>query len=393
MKNHSKKLIIGIMSGTSMDGVDGSILTINGDDFYLDPKHKSVSNKIPNKTKDQIKSLLIKGDDELHRASIVAIDIAKLYSQVVKKLLAQNNLHPKDILAIGAHGQTVRHQPNINQYSKKYRYSIQLLNPHYLAEEIGITVVYDFRGRDLAAGGQGAPLIPAFHQAIYQNLLSQGKLFKNKPLAFLNIGGMANLTFCQSNRFVGFDSGPGNYLLDSWFNYLKGKAYDKNGNFAKKGEVNQKLLKLISKHPFFLKKPPKSCGTEDFNFQWIWENIKKSKLPIDDLQTGRDIQATLTELTANSISESISKISISYSNKLHKIIIFGGGVQNKFLLSRLNSKLKNYELIPSDNIGFPAKHMESNAFAWLAWQRINNKPINLSSVTGTKGSRVLGVVC
>lgn len=386
---------IGIMSGTSMDAVDVCLLKVSANDFCVEKRNCLVSIKIPTQLKISFQSLLIKGEDEIHRAQIAGINLANLYNTAVAKLLKINKLSAQDITAIGAHGQTIRHQPNNITNQKKAGYTVQILNASVLAEKSKINVVYDFRARDVAANGQGAPLIPAFHLAIYEKLIKQNKLSPNSALSFLNIGGMANISVCIGNKVFGCDSGPGNCLLDWWITLSQKKTFDKNGEFGKSGKVQQKLLNEFLSHPFFKKSPPKSCGAEEFNGLWL--NLCQSKLHINI--TPEDVQATLTELTAVTIVECLHKV--FRKNKIAQeklsLIVFGGGVLNKFLITRINIYLQKYfreiNLASSDNYGFPAQAMEACAFAWFAYKRINNLPANVPQITGAKGGRILGAMC
>lgn len=387
----NKKYIIGIMSGTSMDGADACLLEVNKKHFSIPAKNSLVSLKIPDELKNEFRALTIGGENEIHRAQIAGINLSNLYAKAVAKLLQINNLSSQDILVIGAHGQTIRHQPNFKIANKKFGYSVQLLNGNYLAEATNIPVVFDFRARDLASGGQGAPLIPAFHRAIYQQLILQKKVTINESLGFLNIGGMANITICNPQKTIGCDTGPGNCLMDVWININHQKAFDKDGNFAKSGKVNFELFDKLYQHQFFKQKPPKSCGAEEFNLEFINSAIKFINSKKQAKINPADVQATLCLLTATSTVDTIKQL-CNAKVQLKKLIVFGGGINNKTLIAQIKNQLPNYQIMNSNEIGIPAQAMESVAFAWLAWQKLLGNNSNVPEVTGAVGGRSLGVV-
>lgn len=351
------------MSGTSLDGIDIALTketeTTQLVDSYFIP--------MPVKLKQQLLELCTSGDNEIERAALAENEWAKLVASGVKYILQANTLTEKDICAIGSHGQTIRHEPSQG-------FTVQIGNPALLAELTNITVVADFRRRDIAAGGQGAPLVPAFHQHLFSKKLSN--------CAVLNIGGFSNLSLLAVDKTVyGFDCGPGNVLLDIWINTHLHLNYDAQGNWAASGKINHSLLKQLLSDPFFSETGPKSTGREVFNQAWLETQIKGyTDLP------KQDIQATLTELTATSISQSL----LSAMPKCEAVFVCGGGAHNRFLLDRLSLLLPNIQVTTTDQLGIPADWMEAMAFAWLAHCCLNKITANRPEVTGAKGLRVLG---
>jgi len=313
------------------------------------------------------------GPDELHREKQAANALALAYAQAVGGLLKKANLQPSDISAIGAHGQTIRHQPHLGEMA----YTHQTLNPALLAEKTGIDVIADFRSRDLAAGGHGAPLVPAFHAQQFAS---------PKYRAILNIGGIANLTLLSSDGSVtGFDCGPGNMLMDAWIHEQQGNPFDENGAWALEGKVNDALLKSMLSDPFFAKTPPKSTGRDDFHLQWLQEKIGNEN------HHAQDIQATLLHLTAHSALESLAR----HAPQTQELLVCGGGARNGALMNLLKVKAPQFfkhalEISTSDSAGIDPQLVEGLAFAWLAWAHKEKQPANLPAVTGAKGPRILG---
>jgi anhydro-N-acetylmuramic acid kinase len=315
------------------------------------------------------------GDNELHRSALAANALARVYAQVVEDLLKKTGVMRGQVIAIGAHGQTVRHQP---QAFDGTGYTLQLNNPSLLAELVGIDVVADFRSRDVAAGGQGAPLVPAFHQALFGRFGS--------TVATLNIGGIANITILGpklADDVLGFDCGPGNALMDAWCLKHLGHAFDAGGAWAASGHVYPELLAAFLGEPYFGQAAPKSTGRDLFNSNWLTTHLKKfSRVsPVD-------IQATLTELTARSCSDSVS----SYAIDSKLLIVCGGGAFNTHLMQRLQALLPWLEVCASQSQGLPALQVEAAAFAWLARKTIHRETSSLQKVTGAKGARILGSI-
>ena len=354
---------IGQMSGTSLDGIDTVLVSMtNGQLELIGSTHAA----FPDALRMQVMSLCQGVEDELNLAARVSNQLSQLYAQSVKDVLNHTNFNPQQITAIGCHGQTVRHMPP--------HYTVQLINGALLAELTNINVVCDFRARDMAAGGQGAPLVPAFHHQVFQQA--------DKDTLVVNIGGMANITYLPIDGEVGgFDTGPGNILMDAWcVNNGKGQ-YDLNGQWAHSGDVNTRLLNQLLDDPYFKMPAPKSTGREHFNLQWL------TQFPIDDIPA-EDVQATLLQLTVNSISHEIKRLTQSSD-----VIICGGGAFNGELLKGLTRELgSEFHVCRSAKLGIDPQWVEAMAFAWLAHQNILKLTGNLSGVTGAKGERVLGAL-
>jgi anhydro-N-acetylmuramic acid kinase len=369
---------IGLMSGTSLDGVDGVIYDFSGTSADIKPKVIAFSSApFPAELRSELLALNSAGDNELHRAALAANGLTRVYAQVVSQLLAQTSLKPADICAIGAHGQTVRHRPG---EFDGLGYTLQLNNPALLAELTGIDVVADFRSRDVAAGGQGAPLVPAFHQEVF----TAGFATQNSTVAVLNIGGISNLSILgDSEPVLGFDCGPGNALMDYWCHLHTGKLFDEDGAWAASGRVSQALLDQLMAEPFISKAPPKSTGRDLFNPAWLENNLQdfSSLLP-------QDVQATLTEFTAKASAYCL----ISYKYNSKKLFVCGGGVLNSYLMRRLQAAIPDAQVASSDVLGLPPMQVEAAAFAWLARKAILRETASFKSVTGAQGSRILGAI-
>ncbi|MBU3605626.1 anhydro-N-acetylmuramic acid kinase [Polynucleobacter sp. MWH-Creno-3A4] len=369
--NNPHSLYIGLMSGTSLDGIDAVLAKIGpkGETKALE----AVSTPFAPGLRKALFELQTPGPNELHREKQAGNALALAYSQAVNQLLEKANLLTSDIAAIGAHGQTIRHQPHLGELA----YTHQTLNAALLAEKTGIDVIADFRSRDLAAGGHGAPLVPAFHAQQFKS---------TENLAILNIGGIANLTLLPTSGDVtGFDCGPGNMLMDAWIYEHQGNAFDENGNWATQGKVNQELLIKMLADPFFKKAPPKSTGRDDFHLEWLKEKLGKEN------PHAEDVQATLLHLTAHAALEALEQ----HAPQTQKLIICGGGAYNRALMNLFKVKAqslfkKPLEITSSDTAGIDPQLVEGLAFAWLAWAYKEKRPANLPAVTGARGSRILG---
>ena len=369
--NKPHSLYIGLMSGTSLDGIDAVLAKIgpNGETSA----QAAVSTSFSPELRKTLFELQTPGANELHREKQAGNALALAYADATLQLLKKMNLQPSDIAAIGAHGQTIRHQPNLGDMA----YTHQTLNPALLAEKTGIDVIADFRSRDLAAGGHGAPLVPAFHAQQFTS---------SENLAILNIGGIANLTLLpKSGAITGFDCGPGNMLMDTWISKHQGNAFDESGNWALQGQVNEALLKEMLSDSFFIKAPPKSTGRDDFHLNWLQQKMGK------DHHQAEDVQATLLHLTAHSALEAL----ITHAPQTQKLIVCGGGARNNALMNLLKVKAqhlfkKPLEITTSDSAGIDPQLVEGLAFAWLAWAHKEKRPANLPAVTGAKGPRILG---
>ena len=360
-------LYIGVMSGTSLDGVDAVLVDFASGCHIL--AHHSLP--FSAELKQEFLSLNESGKDELHRSAIAANALAKLYAQAVHGLLKTSNLSPSAVCAVGAHGQTVRHQPGLHD---GIGYTLQLNNPALLAELCGIAVVADFRSRDIAAGGQGAPLVPAFHRFVW------GK--STQTTVVLNLGGIANLSVLSPDQSViGFDCGPGNVLLDLWCHQHLGKAFDDGGAWASSGQASEALLHGMLSEPFFDLPPPKSTGRDLFHAQWLARQIEG----FQGLRP-QDIQASLAHLTAQSAAQAIQR----FAPLAKHVWVCGGGAYNLHLMDLLRSHLPEYDVDSTQNRGLPPLQVEAAAFAWLARQYVLGLPGNMPSVTGAKGLRVSG---
>ncbi len=366
------ELFIGLMSGTSLDGVDGVLA-----DFSTRPltvrAHASAA--LEPALKAELLLLNQPGANELHRAALAANALMRVYAEVVRQLLSAASISASQVTAMGAHGQTVRHQPLLHDGTG---YTLQLANPSLLAELTGVDVVADFRSRDVAAGGQGAPLVPAFHQTVFGE--------PGQAVAVLNIGGMANLTALGpdlSGGVMGFDCGPGNALMDAWCQRHCGLPFDKGGAWAATGQVQAALLESMLAAPFFALPPPKSTGRDLFSPDWLERQLSNfaGLVPVD-------VQATLTELTARTCADSF----LDYGFGSQRLIVCGGGTFNAHLMARLQALLPDVVVTRSDEHGLPAQQVEATAFAWLARKMVRREALSLQSITGTRGARVLGAL-
>ena len=356
-------LYIGLMSGTSLDGIDGVLADFSGP--RLQVTHHASAAFAP-ALRAELLALNTPGDNELHRAALAGNALSRAYAEVVHTLLQRSGHPASAIRAIGAHGQTVRHRP---QEFDGTGYTLQLGNPALLAELTGITVVADLRSRDVAAGGQGAPLVPAFHQGVFGR--------PNETVLVLNIGGISNLSV------LGFDCGPGNALMDHWCQQHTGQPFDKDGAWAATGRVLPGLLAALLQEPYLHKAPPKSTGRDLFNPAWLAAHLQ----PFVQAAAA-DVQATLTEFTASASAICAN----SYLNNSKTLAVCGGGALNGQLMQRLQAACPSLQVVATDALGLPALQVEAAAFAWLARQALNGAPGNLPSVTGAAGTRVLGAV-
>lgn len=370
---------IGLMSGTSLDGVDGVVADFSSGKLRV---LASSSCGFAADFKNELLALNSPGANELHRSAVAGNAIATAYSGVVHQLRSQlsaQGLAVDRIRAIGAHGQTVRHQPStIAQISASTGYTIQLINPALLAELTGIDVVADLRSRDIAAGGQGAPLVPAFHQYVFGQ--------SNATVSVLNLGGMANLSVLpgdDSLPVLGFDCGPGNVLMDSWCQQHTGAAFDAAGDWAARGHCLPALLQALCDESFFEQEPPKSTGRDLFNPSWL-----QAKLRDFSAADPQDIQTTLAELTVSTCADGVRR----FAANSQELIVCGGGAYNNYLLRRLQDTLPNITVNTSERFGLPPLQVEAAAFAWLARQTLHRQAGNLPSVTGAAGPRILGAI-
>ena len=359
---------IGLMSGTSLDGVDGVLADFDGTPRVLAHAYRP----FPDALRAELLALNQSGPDELHRAALAANALVRLYAQVVQELLQASGVPASRIRAIGAHGQTVRHRPGLFDGTG---YTLQINNPALLAELTGITVVADFRSRDVAAGGQGAPLVPAFHHAVFGR--------PDTAVAVLNIGGISNLSVLSDTGVLGFDCGPGNALLDHWCRQHTGQAYDAAGQWAASGRVDEALLRDLLQEPYFDQPPPKSTGRDLFHAEWLARHLTPYAAV-----SAVDVQTTLTELTAQVCAADLRR----YGPGCRQLHVCGGGALNHELMRRLQAKLPDVKVDNSQAAGLPPLQVEAAAFAWLASRTVADETGSLESVTGARGARVLGAI-
>lgn len=356
-------LFIGLMSGTSLDGIDAVVSAFDSEPSLLHSHYQPYDSGL----RAELLALQAPCYNELHRAAVTANEMAKAYAVAVTALLRQAALDAGNIEAIGCHGQTIRHHPDAG-------YTTQLVNAALLAELTGITVISDFRSRDIAAGGQGAPLVPAFHRYLFHSA--------SEHRVIVNIGGIANITNLPTNGIVtGFDCGPGNTLMDDWINLHQGKSYDDNGSWAATGSMLPKLHNRLFLNHYFSTPPPKSTGRDLFNVAWLQAALNDDEQP-------QDVQATLLELTAQSIMLGIKR----YCAGAQAVYVCGGGARNQTLMKRLAALLPRQRIANTSALGLDADWVEALAFAWLARQTLLREPGNLPQVTGAQGSRILGAV-
>ena len=370
---------IGLMSGTSLDGIDGVLADFSGQPCRV---IAAASEAFSSDLRAELLALNTPSDNELHRAALAANALAAASAQLVKRLLAQaadRGIAPSQVRAIGAHGQTVRHQPHrTSSLPSGAGYTLQINNPALLAELTGVDVVADFRSRDVAAGGQGAPLVPAFHQDVFGQ--------PDRTVLVLNLGGISNLSVLPpsgSGPVLGFDCGPGNALMDAWYQQHTGRPFDAGGVWAASGQLIPSLLASLLDEPYLSKPPPKSTGRDLFSLTWLAQ-----KLAPFAAHRPEDIQNTLTEFTATACVTG----AISYQKDSKELIVCGGGAFNLHLMRRLQLGLPELHVSTSSEHGLPPLQVEAAAFAWLAKQTMNRLPGNLASVTGAAGPRVLGAI-
>lgn len=358
------ELYIGLMSGTSVDGIDAALVDFSDKTPRIIAFHYT---PYSNSLREKILQLCVSGENEIMRLGEMDVLLGKAFAQASHELLQKAQKTPADIRAIGSHGQTIRHHPNI--------FTLQIADPNTIAAETGITTIADFRRKDMARGGQGAPLVPAFHQHIFHAA--------HINRAIVNIGGIANITALASDiniPVIGFDTGPGNGLLDAWIKLNENQPYDANGDFARQGKINERLLHRLLSDPFFHQAPPKSTGREYFNLMWLQQKLTGFTL------SASDVQATLTELTAQSIMNEVRHCFIKA-----EVLVCGGGTKNQYLMERLTElATPHFKVTNTNEYGIDADSVEAVAFAWLAKQTLHQQPGNLPSVTGANKAVILG---
>ena len=363
-------LYIGLMSGTSLDGIDAVLVDLS--DTSSSPKLlASYSLPFAPEFQTSLKKFIQAEQISFQEFGEFDNQLGNLFAASVTNLLGKAQVNSNQVTAIGSHGQTIYHHPY-----QPNPFSLQIGDPNIIAAKTGITTVADFRRKDIALGGEGAPLAPAFHYEFLHN--------PEKNRAVVNIGGIANLTFLnRTNTVTGFDCGPGNLLLDGWINKQQGKLLDRDGEWAASGTVNQELLSALLAEPYFAKPPPKSSGRELFNLTWL-----EQRLSITERINPEDIQATLSELTATAIASALKKS----SPETEELLICGGGVHNNDLFNRIQMILKNTSTCSTAAYGIDPDWLEAIAFAWLAKKRIDKESANLPSVTGAKKETLLGSI-
>lgn len=370
----STQRYVGLMSGTSADGIDAVILEVDSDGGVALTATRA--HAIDDSLKTAINDLCTPGKNEVDRLGDLDRRLGSAFAEAALALIADAGLEPRHIVAIGSHGQTVRHRPAGISGDRATAFSLQIGDPNTIAEITGITTVADFRRRDIAAGGEGAPLVPAFHQDRFAH--------PSRRRAIVNIGGIANVTLLDGRTLLGgFDCGPGNTLLDQWIRATGGADYDAAGAWSAEGEVVQALLADCLDDPFFTRTGPRSTGREHFSLQWL-----QSKLATIPRTRARDVQATLAELTARAIVRSLDSASFAAD----EIYICGGGAHNSDVMRRLYRLVAPATLDTTLALGLHPDWVEAAAFAWLARRRLQNLPGNAPDVTGARGERVLGSV-
>lgn len=358
-------LFIGLMSGTSLDGVDGVLIDIDthGSIRLRGHHHQPLVASL----REELTALNAPGHDEIDRAAAAARGVALAYAAVANALLLESSVSAREVRAIGAHGQTVRHRPAAG-------YTVQLLNAALLAESAGIDVVCDLRSRDVAAGGQGAPLAPGFHAAVFAS--------PAESRAVLNLGGISNLTLLAPGRpVIGFDCGPANTLLDGWCQRHCGQSFDSDGNWAASGQVIDALLTAMLAEPYFAAPPPKSTGRDAFHAGWLAARVPSGAAPID-------VQATLAALTVETVARDLER----HGRDCRVLFVCGGGARNGHLMRSLATRLAGVRVTTTDELGVPVDQVEAAAFAWLAHRFVERRPGNLPEVTGARGPRLLGAL-
>lgn len=356
--------VIGLMSGTSADGVDAVL--VNASNFELVCANHT---PLPSDLRTQILALMANPYTDLRTLGELDHQLGLIYAKAVADLLSKCHIPKDQILAIGCHGQTIFHHPH-----PPYPFTMQIGNPHIVAKETGITVVSDFRRKDMAYGGQGAPLVPAFHHYFCAS--------NTEKRIILNLGGIANVSIL-GEQTIGFDIGAANALLDAWNQQHNQTAYDKNGAWARSGNANMALVENMLKDPYFKQSPPKSTGREYFNLEWLANYLQDF-----DYLSPQDVQASLVELNAQVLADCIQ----SYAPKTDAIYVCGGGVYNDYQIERMQYHLPSIKITSTQMIGIHPQWMEGIVFAWLAYQRLYDLPNSLPSVTGASQACSLGVV-
>ena len=361
-------LYIGLMSGTSMDGIDAILVS-------FDEAKTTIKGHIhlpwEASTKSELKRLSLPGENEIDRLGVADIEVASQFAAAVSLLLNKTGIERSQIRAIGSHGQTIRHRPEA-----QHPFTLQIGDPNYLSEQTGITVVADFRRRDMAAGGQGAPLAPAFHADRFHD--------PSEQRVILNLGGIANITVLPkqlTDGVIGLDTGPANTLMDAWIMHCREHPFDEAGAWAASGEVPNELFSQLLSEPYFTQPAPKSTGPELFNLTWL-----KQRCPNLQQYKPEDIQATLCALTVETIAQAIDQ----YAADCCRVVCCGGGTENHYLMQQLQQRLAGLPVEETTRYGIAPDQIEATAFAWLAHQTLDGLNNNLPSVTGATHAVILG---
>ena len=367
----ARQFFIGLMSGTSLDGVDAVLAD------FTEPRpalRAHAHHEFAPELRDELLRLNAPGDNELHRACVAAQHLARSFASIVEDLLLHAEVDAGNVRAIGVHGQTVRHRPDAG-------YTLQLNAPATLAELTGIDVVADLRSRDVAAGGQGAPLVPAFHAAAFESAHSR---------VIVNLGGIGNITCLPgggAGAVIGFDCGPGNVLLDAWAMTHLGQPIDRDGRWAASGQVDERLLATLLDEPYLALPPPKSTGRDLFNLPWLQHRLDAVVAQARPIAP-QDVQASLSRFTARIVGDAIALCCRDAAD----VIVCGGGAHNHTLMRMLSEECRGRPVRSSAELGIAPEHVEALAFAWLAHAHVMRLPGNLPSVTGARGSRILGAL-
>jgi anhydro-N-acetylmuramic acid kinase len=360
---------IGLMSGTSMDGVDAVLVDLSK---HIPRALYSHTTPIPTPLRSRLIAAAQGENVTLKQLGELDVRVGRLFADAALDLLQRSGITAESVRAIGSHGQTLYHRP-----AAPYPTSLQIGDPNIIAERTGITTVADFRRRDMAAGGQGAPLVPAFHAAVFR--------LNDRNRAIVNIGGIANITILPADpykKISGFDTGPGNTLMDGWIKKQQRKNKDDSGRWAASGEVDADLLTKMLKDPYFRKAPPKSTGREHFNPLWLDKILKRHKNRVP----ARNVQATLCELTARTICDAVRK----HAPRTDEILVCGGGVHNLSLMLRLQMLMDTVRVVSTEEFSSDPDYVEAVAFAWLAKQTLAGRIGNLPPVTGARHGVILG---